>query len=225
MPLVDSNDPTLWDGGATSLYRAAPNGSVVGYVREGKQAYYGNDVDLLIAALVSKGLVNGQRIALVGSGFGWTAERFNELGYGPISDGTTAGRIVSVDTSTWIQSNKNGNAVVPIINADVNGSTGRRAIKNALGSNNQVIDWAISEDVLPVLSGTVIGQNNEIVPFAQNMRALANNVAHWISVGVRRFDDPNTWAGDTRLNWKTLEDWKAWVTPDFVIQRSGGAVL
>lgn len=174
----------------------------------------------MIAALESVGLVKGQRIALVGSGFGWVAEEFIAQGYGPLADGTANGKVCSVDTSTWIQANTNGNATVPIINADVNGSTGRRTIKQQFGSNTAVIDWAISEDVLPILTGTgpAPGGNNEIVPFAQALRALSTNVAHWISC-------PATTNRDARLNWKTLAEWKAWVTPDFVIQRGTATVL
>lgn len=230
MPLVDSNDPTLWDGGATSLYRCWVNNQAVGYSRTFLQTNPGliKDIDLLIAVLVSKGLTQGQRIVLVGAGFGWTAERLIELGYGPIADGTANGKVLAVDTSTWIQANKgNGNATLPILNADVNAATGRRTIRQQFGSNTATVDWVVSDDVLSLLTGvgSVPGGVNEIVPFCQNMRSLATNVAHSTSVGIRRFDDPNTWAGDPRLNWKTLEEWKAWVTPDWVIARSGGAVL
>lgn len=219
MPLVDSNQAALWDGGVGSLYRCFVGSSAVGYQRSVRQQYMGNDVDALITALVSKGLQKGHRIALVGAGFGWAAERFIELGYGPLADGTANGKVAAIDTSTWIQANKTGNAVVTIINADVNGSTGRRAIKQQFGSTNAVIDWAVTEDVLPLLigAGSVPGGNNEIVPFVQNVRALATNVAHWIStltvVGAQ----------DSRLNWKTLEEWKAWVAPDWVIARNEGS--
>lgn len=219
MPLIDSNLASAWDGGASSLYRCPINDQVVGYVRAAKQQYYGDDVDMLIDALTSKGLIKGHRIALIGAGFGWAAERFIELGYGPLADGTANGKVCSVDTSTWIQANKAGNATTTIINADVNGSTGRRTVKQQFGSNNAVIDWAISEDVLPVLIGTgpVPAGNNEIVPFCTSLRQVGTNVAHWVSVG--------TLSGDPRLNWKTLEEWKAWVTPDFVVQRGTATVL
>lgn len=208
MPLVDSNLAALWDGGASSLYRAAlPDGSaVVGYTRAARQQYTGNDADALVAALVSKGLVRGQRIALIGAGFGWVAERMLELGYGP----------TAVDTSTWIQANKAGNAATTIISADVNGSTGRRTIRQQFGSNTADVDWAVSEDVLPLLVGTgpTPGGANEIVPFCTALRALCPNVAHWVTT----LTTPG--AQDPRLNWKTLEEWKAWCSPDWVIARN-----
>lgn len=221
MPLVDSNQSALWDGGATSLYRCQINGQAVGYARTARQQYYGNDVDRLIAALVAKGLQKGHRIALIGAGFGWAAERFVELGYGPMADGTASGKICNVDTSTWIQANKTGNATTTIISADVNASTGRRTIKQQFGSNNAVIDWAVSEDVLPILIGNDAGTgNNEIAPFASSLRQLATNVAHWVTTLIPGGDQ------DSRLNWKSLETWKALVTPDFVIARNeAGRVL
>lgn len=222
MPLVDSNQAALWDGGANSLYRQyrADGTGPVGYERSVKDRILGNDVDLLVNALVSKGLTKGQRIGLIGAGFGWVAERLVELGYGPMADGTANGKICNVDTSTWIQNNKNGNSTTTIINADVNAATGRRTIRQQFGSNNAEVHWIVSEDVLPILtgSGPAPSGNNEIVPFCQNLRSLAStDVAHWVSVG--------TASGDARLNWKTLEEWKAWVTPDFVIQRGTDRVL
>lgn len=219
MPLVDSNSASLWDGGPTSLYRAWQGEQAVGYQRSVKQQYLGNDADALVAALVSKGLAQGQRIALIGAGFGWVSERLVELGYGPMADGTANGKICNVDTSTWIQANKTGNATTTIISADVNAATGRRTIRQQFGSNNVAVDWAVSEDVLPLLigAGATPSGNNEIVPFCQSLRALCPNVAHWITTltvsGVQ----------DARLNWKTLEEWKAWCTPDWVIARNEGS--
>jgi len=223
MPLVDSNLQATWD----SLYRCRDgNGQVIHYVRAGLKQYVGDGADILIDVLAAKGMVAGQRIALVGAGFGWVAERFVARGFGPMANGTAAGRVAAIDTSTWIQANRAGNANVNILNADVNGATGRRAVRQEFGSNNTVIDWAITEDVLPILSGTVIGQASEIVPFCQSVRALATNVAHWLTTGTRRYDNPEVWAGDSRLNWKTLEDWKAWTTPDWVVARNeNGRVL
>lgn len=223
-PLVDSNLGSTWD----SLYNCLLDGQTVHYARPAMPQYYGNDVDTLIAALEPKGLARGQRIALIGSGFGWAAERFVALGFGPMADGTAAGKICNVDTSTWIHDNKAGNATTKIINADVNAATGRRIIRQEFGSNNATIDWAISEDVLPILigAGPTPGGNNEIVPFCQSLRTLAAfGVAHWLTVGTRVWNDPGTWAGDARLNWKTLEEWKAWTTPDFVVRRGLSTVL
>lgn len=228
MPLVDSNQASLWDGSATSQYRYEVNGLVFGYTRPAMQQYVGNDADYLIAALESVGLQKGQRIALIGAGFGWVAEKFIADGYGPAADGTANGKVCAVDTSTWIQNNKNANAQLAIVNADVNASTGRRTIRQQFGSNTAEVHWVISEDVLPCLTGAgpTPGGNNEIVPFCQNLRSIASTgVAHWVSVGVPLASDPQQFAGDPRFNWKTLEQWKAWVTPDFVIKRGTSTIL
>jgi hypothetical protein len=223
MPLIDSNTAALWDGGEGSLYRGyTPDGSrIAGYERAMKQQFMGDDVDAFVSALETRGLTRGQRIALVGCGFGWFAERLVELGYGPMADGTANGRICNIDTSTWIHANKNGNAATTIINANVNSATGRRAIRQQFGSNNAEVHWAISEDVLPILigAGPTPDGNNEIVPFCQSLRALVSTgVAHWVSVYTGGDQDQ-------RLNWKTLEEWKDWVTPDLVVQRGTATVL
>lgn len=217
MPLVNSDQAALWDGGATSLYR---DGIGRGYVRDAMRDYYGNDVAELIAALESKGLTKADRVVLLGAGFGWAHEQFLAAGYGPTADGTANGKLLSVDTSAWIQSNKNGNATVTILNADVNAATGRRTIRQQFGSNNAEVQWIVTEDILPVLSDSECGI------LATNLRGLAATaVAHWITVGTRVWNDPGTWAGDARLNWKTLADWKALMQPDWVIKRGTRTVL
>lgn len=198
MPLVNSNDVAVWD----SLYRCEmENGRVVHYAREAKQQYIGNDHWALRDAL---GLRAGQRIALIGAGFGWIAEDWAAVGLGPI---------VAVDTSTWIQANKAQQATFTILNADTATNSGRNAVRSALGlSGNQRADWAITEDVLPVLTDA------ECVQVGTALRNLAANVAHWVSVA--------TGSGDARLNWKDLASWKALMTPDRVVKRGlEGTVL
>lgn len=217
MPLVDPNDPALWDGGPSSLYRCEIEGQVHGFSRVAGFQYYGSDLDRLIDALETHGLVRGQRIAIIGCGFAWSSERLDVLGFGPPADNTTAGRVVSTDTSTWIHNNKTGNAQHVIMNADVNTEAGRQALHTALAG--QEIDWAISEDVMPILS------DPEAQTLSVSMRLLAQNVAHWITVGTRKFDDQNVWTGDARLNWKTIADWKALMMPDLVVRRGTSEVL
>lgn len=208
MPLVDANDPTLYDGGANSLYEPA-------LIRTDLWVGgYRGDTAELIKAMESKGLTQGQRIAIIRSEFGWIAEEFVAQGYGPIADGTAAGRIVCVDTSTWIQSAKGSNATLNIVNSDVNGATGRRAIRQQLGSNNQVIDWAISYEVLPMLSDA------ECAPFASAIRALATNVVHWLTPLI--MGPPQQ---DARLNLKTIAAWKTLMTPDYICERGTANIV
>lgn len=211
MPLIDSNNAALWDGGSQSLYRAQPYGTPLGYVRDAAWCYLGDDPEKLITALEWSGLLKTHRLVLLGAGFGWVAERFVAKGYGPLADGTANGKLLSVDTSTYIQANKTSNAAVQVLDADVNAATGRRTIRQQFGSNNATVDWVVTEDVLPILSDAECGV------LASSLRGLATNVAHWVSTV--------TASSDPRLNWKTLQQWKTLMTPDLVIQRGTATVL
>ncbi len=224
MPLIDSNLASNWDGTlGTSLY-VAWNGdnppTYSGYLRQNMKNFLGPDADKLVTALISIGMTPGQLIALVGAGFGWEAETFLARGFGPMTDGTSNGRLCAIDASQWIQSNLNGNAVVQILNSDINSSVGRNAIKNAFNlKGNATVDWCVTMDVLPLLAGTDPTVNNEITPFCSNCRQLSTKVAHWISPLIPGGTQ------DQRLNWKTLADWKTnWVAPDFVIGRGQSVV-
>jgi hypothetical protein len=209
MPLVDSGDASLWDGGPTSLYRARVNGQSVGYTRAAMQMYLGNDGYRLREVL---NIQPGQSIILVGAGFGWVAEQWMADGYGPL---------VAIDTSPWIEANKAQNSTITIYAEDMETNQSRGRVRQALGlSGNQRATWCISEDVVGLLADA------EAAQMAERMRIVGTNVAHWISCGVRRFDNPNVWAGDSRLNWKTLEDWKTLLAPDLVVARNeNGRVL
>ena len=205
MPLVDSNDPAVWD----SLYDGwtADGRTRAHYDRIVKDRILGADHWRLRDALA---LQPGQRIALIGAGFGWVAEDWAASGLGPI---------VAVDTSTYIQSRKVTEAAVTVYAEDVTTTQGRRALKQALGGTGVTVDWAITEDVLPVLSDA------ECVQLDTFLRNWAVDVAHWISVGTRRFDDANAWAGDARLNWKDLAGWKALVPLSRCVRRGSAEVL
>lgn len=223
MPLVNLNDPTLYDGGATSLYTSMKTGQMTGLTRDGFLEGYYSDADKLIAALESVGMVPGQRIALVGAQFGWVGERLIEKGYGPAADGTSAGRVACIETSTYFQDavRKAANATLTIRSDDINGATGRRAVKVFFGSQNQTIDWCVTHLLtLLVGVGPVPAGNNEVVPFCQSCRALATNVAHWVTPLLG--GPPGQ---DARLNWKTLDQWKSWVTPDYVVHEGAATIL
>lgn len=214
MPMIDLNAAENWDGGANSLYTSYVTGTWTGLTRDAfLQAYY-RDSDLLLDAMVSVGLQVGHRIAFVGAQFGWMAERFVERGYGPLANGTTTGKVCAVDTSSWIQASRAGNAMVNIVNADVNSATGRRAVRQQFGSANAVIDWAVTCTILPVLT------DGEVAPFCSSVRNVANNVVHWLTPLLQ--GPP---AQDPRLNWKTLATWKALVTPDYVVHEGTAVIL
>ena len=235
MPLVDPDDTSLWDGGPNSLYqhpvytKNADGGWTVsghrGFERielpGGGLVYVGPDGKKLIAALESIGLIKGQRILLLGAGFGWIAEEFVMAGYGPMADGTGNGRICALETSAWVHANKNVHARVAIINADVSVATGRNSIRASFNlTGTAKADWCITEDVLPILVGQGASPNgpNEVQPLCQSCRQMAVNIAHMVTPRHGSAQDP-------RLNWKSMEEWKAWVSPDYVIRRGSTEVL
>lgn len=219
MPLVDLSDPTLYDGGATSLY----TGKLSGLARSECLPAWKSDGRALVTALQTKGMVPGQRVALVGAQFGWVAELLLDLGYGPMADGTAAGKIACVDTSTYFQDpvRKAANATVDVHDSDINGNTGRRAVKQLFGSPTATIDWCVTHLLMYLVGvGPTPSGNNEIVPFCQSCRQLSTTVAHWVTPLM--FGPPGQ---DDRLNWKTMDQWKAWVTPDFVVWEGRDTII
>lgn len=203
MPLMDSNLQSTWE----ELYHCPmDDGTIAYFERRARYRILGNDHWALKNAL---NLQPGQTIVLVGGAFGWVAEEWISAGLGPIA---------VIDTSTWIQSNKAMHATVEIMNEDGATSASRGRIRQALGlTGAQQADWAISEDVIPLLSDA------EVPDFIMRLRVIGTTVAHWVSVGQPA--DGGGWAGNPKLNWKTLEDWKALVTPDLVVQRGTDRVL
>lgn len=191
MPLVDFNNPSVWD----ELYAASEGGMVLHFERRAKSLILGEDHQTLRTAL---GLRGGEAVALIGAGFGWVAEDWKAAGLGPV---------LAVDTSKYLHSNLPGNAIVPILDADVSTPIGRQDIRYALGG---VVDWVISEDVMPCFT------DEEAVALAEGMRKLAPNVVHWVSI-----------KGGSRsaLNWKTAIEWKQLLTPDKVVARGYSTVL
>jgi 23S rRNA U2552 (ribose-2'-O)-methylase RlmE/FtsJ len=188
--LLDPNQASFWE----TLYSCEINGEIHHFDRAAKQSIMGNDGEKLRQALV---IQSRQNVVLIGAAFGWIAEDWVKLGI----------NVVAVDTSTWIHANLEGNAVVPIINADCRTEPGREAILNAL---NTVPDFVISEDVLPVLT------DDDCNTLALGMRALGGKTAHWITTGT---------SGDVDLNWKTQEQWKQMFAGDLIIQRGTSVVI
>jgi hypothetical protein len=126
MPLVDFNDPAIWDGGPTSLYR---DGEGRGYVRGAMDAYLGErDASHLWEALGIKPL---ETVIIVGAAYGWLAEAWEAAGLGPIH---------CLDTSDYIHEHKGEHARLPILKLDPGEMSGDLA------------QWCISEDVMPTLS-------------------------------------------------------------------------
>jgi hypothetical protein len=226
MPLLDSNLESSWN----KQYFPYP------YLAANKYQVFGEglpDVHNLITALEAVGLVAGQRVVVVGAGFGWSLRAWLDRGYGPIANNTSASRLLGVDTSAWIQdpTRKAANAEpgTRIDASDVNASTGRRAIRDAfnLQGNTSKVDWIVTEDLLPLLTGSgnspVGAGNNEIQPFCDNCRSLATRVAHWITPGYGPGGIGST-SQIVEMNWKSMDAWKAWTTPDVCVQRGNNVV-
>jgi 2-polyprenyl-3-methyl-5-hydroxy-6-metoxy-1,4-benzoquinol methylase len=192
VPLVDSNLETTW----SSLYSCLVDGVVVGYVRSAKTQYYGNDHLILKNAL---DLQPTQRIALIGAGFGWSAEDWIAQGL----------NVTATDISTWIHENKHIHAKIQILNEDSLSEKSRENIENFAGGK---IDIAITEDVMPNLS------DDECLELAKNLRFLAPKVVHWVSCITPSSEG-------SPLNMKSIEDWKALLSPDLVIRRGSDVVI
>lgn len=196
MPLLNFNDPLVWD----SLYAVYVDNELCHYERKAKDRIVGADADNLIEALQNIGIQNNHNILFVGSGFGWLAEKFVEFGYT---------NVLNVDTSSYIQTNKNEHAVLPILDTDILTLEGRSEI---LSHFNGTVDLIITEDVLPCLSDL------ECVNFCNMLNQISQNVIHWVSVKNQGAEsNPN-------LNWKTLDEWKE-TTNQYVIRRGSKEVI
>lgn len=111
--------------------------------------------------------------------------------------------IVNVDKSDWINSSKQEHAVLPILNADVLTQEGLALVGTA--------DWAVSEDILPCYT------DEEALALSTAMRLIAPNVVHMTST-----KDVGSAQG---YNWKTLEEWKTLLSPDYLTRRCSDVVL
>lgn len=190
MLLLDPNQASFWE----KLYECMIDGVVHHFDRAAKQAIMGDDGEKLREALK---IQSGQNVVLIGAAFGWIAEDWIKLGV----------NVVAVDTSSWIHANLEGNAIIPIINADCRTEPGREVILSALGTTP---DYVISEDVLPVLT------DDDCNTLALGMRAMGGIIAHMISTGT---------SGNVDLNWKTQEQWKQAFAGDLIIQRGTTMVI
>jgi hypothetical protein len=202
MPLMDSNLQSTWD----ALYKHhIADGQIIGFDRSlymAEGSGYRAEAELLRLAL---GIVAGQKVALIGGAFGWIGELWNAQGVD----------CYITDTSTWVHANKGVQAVLPILNETALTLQSRRNILQAAGlPNNGRFAWAVTEDVLPMLT------NNEATQLSSGLRNFADNVGHWITVGTEADAAPGV-----TLNWKTLAAWKTLVNPDKVVARGGSVAL
>jgi hypothetical protein len=186
MPLIDPNLAASWAAAYEGGY-ARSNTVLVGLIQ--------NDAMMLRQRL---GVTAGQTVAMMGAGFGFEAEEWIAAGIGPI---------VCCDYSSWIQSFKQNNATLTILNEDGSNANSQRNIKQAAGiAANAKFDWAVSCDTMPWLTDT------ECTRLSTFMHNMANNVGHLISIA--EVNPPAVG------NWKLLTVWKTFFGgSDFIVER------
>lgn len=197
MPLVDFNDPEIWNGGPTSLYRDAEGR---GFVRETRGSYYGEEGQDAVKLYTALDVQPGDSVIIIGGAFGWIAELWEAGGLDPV---------IVTDTSSWIHDNKADNATHAILDEDSFSEESRASILAAAGLvGGERATFCISEDVLPALA------DQEALELSNAMRGMGVTVAHWVTTKMVTQDE--------RLNWKTLEEWKELLAPDIVVARNEG---
>lgn len=142
----------------------------------------------------------GDSILIIGAGFGWQAEEWINMGLGPIC---------AVDTAQWIQDNKATESVIPIYDFDITTQAGKDQAKSILGiTGNNKIKWAITEDMIVCLSDA------ECLLLASSLREIAETVVHYTTV-------PTNFNTVIPHNWKSIADWKTFLSPDLIVQNDG----
>ena len=178
-------------------------GSCGGYYRKNKDYIMGASKHYKLKQIINP--KPGDTILLVGAGFGWIAEDWLLSGLGPIC---------AVDTSDWIQNNKNQHAVIEIHNYDVTNKTDQLNIKNYLRiSSDKKIKWCITEDVF---SDCI---DSECLLISQHLRNIGENIVHYISPPPRSSEIL------CDRNWKTGTQWKMLLSPDLIFMKGTEVLL
>jgi hypothetical protein len=172
------------------------------FVRENRERVMGEGMRDGVNLRIALGLTPGVTVGIIGGGFGWIAEEWIAYGINAIV----------TDISALIQANKTTEAVVPIEDLNVTDPPARERMRTLATT----YDLIVTEDVLPCYSDA------ECLELAAAARTLAP-VAHWVSP-YRATGEGGTpqYAG---LNWKSLEDWKALMTPDRIVERGSSVVF
>lgn len=228
-------------------YRSKPSGVWVGYQRIPREG-----ATLQYAQRIIQGceLTNTDEILIIGAGYGWVAEKIEELLPGI--------RVVAIDNSAHINGNKGESDEAEIrqlmldqnfdpdgadaerlneltdkgprsrhhtlLNEDALSGGSRARIRQARVKND--FDWAITENVLPWLF------DDECELLTTVMHSLAVSVAHlvtpWMADKATQPEPEPTW------NWKLIEpdpqhptigDWKTLLPNDRIIHLVTGEVV
>ena len=186
MPIVDANDPNVWATQWTGGYR-----------REKFHLARKPNARILINAL---NLRPGQKILLIGAGFGWTAEWLEEEGIS----------VTATDTSTWIQTNKGEHAKHKILNIDV--LTDPDKLKGK---------WTcvVSENVIPWYTITEAKALNKAM-------AKLGPVAHFVTPRIVRVDGkPLKPEPEPKWSWLFIEEWRDELPNAKIISACTGEII
>lgn len=225
MPIIDASDPACWnlkEDIYASYWMTFIQGVPVSYCRAGFFRPQSFVAQRLIDVLK---LTAASRVAIIGAGYGWTAEHLTSTLPGII--------VVCTDTSTYLQANKNQPETdyllscgltpeqvaacddggprcrVQLLDADVLTESGRPQIG--------VCDWLISENILPWLS------DGEAQALDAAMSTLGKT-AHYVTPLIPQSptappEKAPVW------NWKSVEDWKALMPNSTIIPSNGLSAL
>lgn len=176
-----------------------------------------------LSVIEALGLAPGSTVVVLGSGFSWDAEVIASLGHTVVGVETSSYVEDNKDTSYEVDYRAQitgmgydpdsgaGAALLAewsalprtqatILLENLNGNQSQRRVRQALGlSGNTKADWAITANVLPVLS------DGEASAVDDNGHQIADNVAHYTPVKSIKY--PGRQRPD--FNWHTLAEWKA----------------
>jgi hypothetical protein len=232
MPLVDTTDPAVYHDNYYSDARKLYYNHVLGVPTPNvprlriHYCWYTEQFKVRNRAVAltqdwSLHLQDGQKIIILGGGFGWLQEELEKL---------ITADIVTLDTGQWVHSVKDtdesveydtwmdtagitdptdradwkgrmvrpgGRAKVTIHDEDLGTGASRGRIKQALNlQGNQKADYLITEQVLPWLDDSECGVVSNV------SHSIATNVAHILTPFAlsQRAEPPPLW------NWKHLDD-------------------
>ena len=183
MPLVSYATRDDYD----STYRVPMPGRIAGFERVALLPQYQHRGRVMAGRLNA---AKSATILIVGCGFGWAVEAL-------VAAGWTG--VWGTDTSPYIQNAKAVESGVPerVLPHDANTAGGRTSIRTATG----VRTWSyiITEDVLPALTDA---EATSLATSLRGMLAPTGVLTHILTPLTNGNFDP-------RMNWKTVEEWRA----------------
>lgn len=184
MPLVPYSTRADFD----ATYRVPmPDGTVAGFERRAFYPQYEYRSRTLTGRLNA---AKAASILIVGCGFGWVVEALTAAGFT---------NVWGTDVSAYIQSAKAAQSGVParVLPHDANTAAGRKAIQTDTGNRTWL--YIITEDVLPALTDS---EATGLATALRGMLAPTGVLTHVLTPA-------GPGIADARMNWKTVEQWRA----------------